>query len=242
MALATRKLLFVLAAALLFIALLWTLGLGFGHEQRLSRWLGHPFLGSDVYFGTWVVFVGTLVFGIGIPYVVTRFTLRQPLADFGFSLGDTKLGAIWLLALVPVYVLAPLGSAYIGTSQYYTYLVEPGFLSPGHVALHLVSYAMFALGFEALFRGFLLFGLAQSFGSSRGARWAAVVIASALSAVCLIGLPWIFPVSTLLAGVVAGFLNLRLRSFFYFAFIHWNIGIWSDAWEILKLNVAHRMW
>jgi hypothetical protein len=242
MALASRKLLIALTAAVLFMALLWLLGLGFGHEQRLSQWLGRPFLGSTVYFGTWVVFVGTLVFGLGIPYVVTRFALHQPLADFGFALGDTKLGAIWLLALLPAYVLAPLGSAYIGTAQYYTYLVEPGFLSPGHVALHLVSYAMFAFGFEGLFRGFLLFGLVQALGSSRGAQWGAVLIATALSACCLLGLPWIFPVSALLAGIPAGFLNLRLRSFFYFAFIHWNIGIWSDAWEILKLNVAHRMW
>ncbi len=242
MALASRKLLTVLTAAVLFGALLWLLGFGFGHEQRLSRWLGHPFLGSKVYFGTWVVFVGALVFGLGIPYIGAHLMLRQPLRDFGFSLGETSQGAAWLLVLMPVYVLAPLGSAYIGSAQYYTYLVEPGFLTPGHVALHLVSYAMFAFGFEGLFRGFLLFGLADALGSSRGAQWAAVLASTVLSACCLAGLPWIFPVSALLGGVPAGFLNLRLRSFAYFAFIHWSVGIWSDVWEILKLNVAHRMW
>ncbi|MFY9725791.1 MAG: hypothetical protein WAJ87_09865 [Bryobacteraceae bacterium] len=242
MALASRKLPIVLTAAVLFMALLWLLGFGFGHEQRLSRWLGHPFLGSTVYFGTWVVFVGTLVFGLGIPYIVAHFVLHQPLRDFGFSLGETSQGATWLLLLIPVYLLAPLGSAFIGSESYYTYLVEPGFLTPGHVALHLVSYAMFAFGFEGLFRGFLLFGLVQALGGSRGAQWAAVLLTTALSACCLAGLPWIFAVSALLAGVPAGFLNLRLRSFVYFAFIHWSVGIWSDVWEILKLNVAHRMW
>jgi len=96
-------------------------------------------------------------------------------------------------------------------------------------------------GFEGFFHGFLLFGLAQAFGNSRGGRWAAILLAAVLSAGSLIGLPWIFPVSALLAGVAAGLLNLRLRSFVYFALIHWNIGIWSDVWEIIKLNIAHGM-
>lgn len=242
MVLATRKALIVVAATALFMVVLRVVGLGFGHELRLSRWLGRPFLGSTVYFGTWFVFLATAVFGLGIPYLVVRFVLHQSLRDFGFSLGEARQGVVWLLVLTPAYVLAPLGSAFIGTERYYTYLVEPGFLAPLHVALHCASYGMFVLGFEGFFRGFLLFGLAQALGNSRGGQWMAVLITAALSAASLIGLPWIFPVSALLAGIPAGFLNLRLRSFVYFGFIHWNIGIWSDVWEILKLNLAHGMW
>lgn len=242
MALATRRVLIVLAATALFMVLLFFLGLGFGHELRLSRWLGRPFLGSTVYFGTWFVFLATLLLGLGIPYIVVHFVLRQPLQDFGFSLGEARQGVAWLFVLTPAYLLLPLGSAFIGTDRYYTYLVEPGFLTPAHVALHSMSYGMFALGFEGLFRGFLLFGLAKALGAWRAGEWVAVLVAATLSAGSLVGLPWIFPVSALVAGVPAGFLNLRLRSFVYFGLIHWNIGIWSDIWEILKLNVAHRMW
>ena len=241
MALTTRKALIVVSATVLFVALLWLLGMGFGHELRLSRGLGRPFLGSTVYFGTWLVFLATFVLGLGIPYIVVHFVLHQPLRDFGFSFGDARQGVVWLLVLTPAYVLVPLGSAFIGTERYYTYLVEPGFLTPVNVALHCASYGMFAFGFEGLFRGFLLFGLAQVLGSSRGGQWTAVLLAAVLSAGSLIGLPWVFPVSALLAGIPAGFLNLRLRSFVYFALIHWNIGIWSDVWEIVKLNVAHGM-
>ena len=241
MALTTRKSLVVVAAASLFIAILWLVGLGFGHEVRLSRWLGHPFLGSTVYFGTWFVFVTTLVAGVGIPLLTVRFAFLAPLSEYGFSLGDSRRGIVWLLVLAPAYMLVPLVSASIGTERYYTYLVETGFLTPLNVALHCASYGMFAFGFESLFRGFVLFGLVNAFGNSLRGRWAAIIIAALLSAACLAGLPWVFPVSALVAGIPAGFLSLRLQSFFYFAFIHWNIGIWSDVWEILKLNVAHRI-
>jgi hypothetical protein len=242
MALATRKALIVVAATVVVILSLWLLGFGFGHELRLSRWLGRPFLGSTVYFGTWFIFLATLVLGLGIPYIVVRFVLHQPLRDFGYSLGDARQGIVWLMAFTPACVLLPLGSAYIGTERYYTYLVEPGFLTPVNVALHCASYGMFVFGFEGLFRGLLLFGLEQALGSSQVGRWVAVLLVAALSALSLIGMPWIFPVSALLAGVPAGFLNLRLRSFVYFALIHWSMGIWSDVWEIIKLNLSHGMW
>jgi hypothetical protein len=78
MSLATRKALIVVAATVAFILSLWLLGFGFGHELRLSRWLGRPFLGSTVYFGTWFIFLATLVLGSRISYIVARFVLHQP--------------------------------------------------------------------------------------------------------------------------------------------------------------------
>jgi hypothetical protein len=48
----------------------------------------------------------------------------------------------------------------------------------------------------------------------------------------------VFSGSALLLGIPVGFLTLRLRSFVYAAFIHWNLGVWSDIWEIIKLNTA----
>jgi hypothetical protein len=236
-----RRALVTLATTVGGILLLWGLGFGFGHELRLARWLGRPFLGSATYFGTWAVFVLMLPIGLGAPYLIVRFLLKEAPADYGYCVGDAPTGVRWLLFLTPAYLIVPLASASIGTERYYTYLLEPGFLTPLHVSLHSASYGMFAFGFDGLFRGFLLFGLARAWGESPGGRWAAVGLSSALSALVLIGLPWVFPVSALLAGVPIGFLNLKLRSFLYLAIVHWNLGIWSDIWEILKLNVSHRI-
>lgn len=237
-----RKLgLIVLTATVASILLMWALGFGFGQEVRISRWLGRPFLGSTVYFGTWVTFFFMIALGLGGPYLVVRFGLKGAPRDYGYGLGDAPAGVRWLLLLTPVYVLAPLASAYVGTDHYYTYLAEPGWLSPLSISIHSASYGMFAFGFDGLFRGFLLFGLARAWGGSRAGRWLAVGVSAALSALVLVGLPWVFPVSALVAGVPIGVLNLRLRSFVYMALFHWNIGIWSDIWEIVKINISQRM-
>ncbi len=219
--------------------LLWLIGFGFGGEVRLSKILGRTFLGSDVYLGTWFGFIMIIPIGFGIPYFVIRHILHDKIENFGFSLGDIKSGVKWLLFLIPAYVFLPLGSAYIGTEAYYTYLVLPDFLKPLNIAIHCVSYGLFVFGFEFLFRGFLLFGLNQNMGDTNKSRWIAIAISSILSAVFLIGLPWIFAASALLSGIPGGWLNFRLRSFVYFAFIHWNIGVWSDIWEIIKLNISN---
>ncbi len=237
-----KKTVTVVIVSLVCILLLWILGLGFGNETRLSKNTGAALFGSDIYLGTWFVFMMLVPVGFGIPYLVVRFVFHESIQDYGFSLGDVKAGAIVMLILLPAYVLSPLASAYIGTEKYYTYLTEPGFLKPLSVAFHAVSYAAFVFGFEFLFRGFLLFGLNKGMGEHAVGKWTAVVASAALSALCLIGLPWIFPVSALLGGVPMGLLNVRLRSIVYAAFFHWNVGVWSDVWEIIKLNISRTLW
>ncbi len=179
-----------------------------------------------------------LPIGVGVPYLCIRYIFKEKLTDYGFRLGEARDGAVWLLALVPVYIFLPMGSAYIGTEGYYTYLLKPAFLKPTNIAIHSVSYAAFTFGFEFLFRGFVLFGLSKGMGNTDTSKWIAAGVSGALSALALIGLPWVFPVSALLSALPGAWLNFRLRSFLFFAFIHWNIGIWSDIWEIIKLNVS----
>ena len=224
------------------ILILWFLGFGFGNETRLTGLFGLTFLGSDVYLGTWFIFVMIIPIGIGLPYLCIRYIFKEDVKNYGFSFGEMKTGLIWLLVLFPAYILLPLGSAFFGTEVYYNYLVKPEFLKPLNIAIHCVSYAMFTLGFEFLFRGFVLFGLNSGMGDTMKSKWIAAIFSGVLSALFLIGLPWVFPVSALLSCIPGGFLNFKLRSFIYFAFIHWNIGIWSDIWEIIKLNISGGIW
>lgn len=230
-----RDTLSIVGVALLCTAALWTVGFGFGREIRLAS---GEFLGSRTYFGTWLVFVLMLPVCLGIPYLAIRLGRRGRLADHGTGLGDLELGCKLLVGLVPAYVFLPLASASVGTHEYYRYLEEPGFVRPAYVAVHCASYALFAFGYEFLFRGFVLFGLARAFDGHPRGRWIAVVGSTLLSALPLVGLPWAFWGSALLMGVPVGLLTLRLRSFLYAGLIHWNLGVWSDIWEIIKLNTA----
>ncbi|MCP5107060.1 MAG: hypothetical protein GY950_26985 [bacterium] len=228
----------IVGAAATAILLIWLAGFGFGNEAKLSQLLGMKFLGSSFYLGTWFIYIAISTVGFFIPYIVIRFIFKEKLADYGFTLGDTKAGVKWLLAFIPVFILVPLISAKTGTHEYYTYLTDPAWLKPLHIAIHCVSYMGFAFGFEFFFRGFVLFGLNRHMGNTTKSKWVAVFIAACLAALCLIGQPTTFIISAFLSMFVFGFLNFRLGSFVYVMFLHWNIGIWSDIWEIIKLNVA----
>jgi hypothetical protein len=234
-----KKTVIIVCGALVSILLLWLVGFGFGNEIKLSKLLGIKFLGNALYLGTWFIYIAITIIGWGIPYIIVRFVFKEKLKDYGFSLGDVKVGLIWLLALIPLYVLGPLVSAHTGTEKYYTYLADPNWLKPLHIAIHCVSYVGFAFSFEFLFRGFVLFGLNKNMGNSTASKWVAAFLSGILAALCLIGQPSMFMVSAFLSSVIGGFLNFRLRSFVYLAFIHWNLGIWSDIWEIIKVNIAN---
>src|SRR5262249_23955810 len=192
-------------------------------------------LGSELYLGDWFIFLMIVPIGFGIPYLVIRFYFHENISDYGFSLGDHRFGALLLLILIPAYIFVPLSSAAVGTEKYYTMLVNHDFLRPLYVAVHVVSYALFAFGFEFLFRGFVLFGINSGLGNTTRSKWIAAIVSSGLSAIALIGLPVVFPISALVGGMLGALVNFRLRSMFYTAFIHWNMGVWSDIWEIIKM-------
>jgi hypothetical protein len=176
--------------------------------------------------------------GFGVPWFVIRHVFREKVEDYGLSLGDTRAGVIALLASVPALVTLPLISSAIGTDHYYTYLVLPSFLVPWKIAFHLTSYASFIFGYEFLIRGFLLMGLARTWGGDGKARLAALAVSGVLAPLVFIGTPpLVFVLAFAIFAWIGGPLALRTRSIFYFAFIAWTLGIWSDAWEIIKLNV-----
>lgn len=227
----------IVGVAFLCTVLSWALGWGFRRETWLTRAFGWTLFGSDVYMGVWFVFLAMPVVGFAIPALAIRFVLRGRLADYGLTLGDTRAGAIALLAMVPAYATLPLVSSTAGTEYYYDYLELPEFLVPWKIAIHFTSYALMMFGYEFLFRGFVLFGIAHTLGDTAAARRTALAVSVLFSALFFVGTPWIFILAFPLLAVAGGLLTFRTRSVFYFAFINWTLGIWSDAWEIIKLNV-----
>lgn len=235
---AARKAVVIVGVTVLCIGAMLALGMGFGREVWLTRAFGLTLFGSDVYLGTWFLFLCMPVLGFGLPWLVVRRVFHERLEDYGLALGDARAGVVALLAAVPALVTLPLISSAIGTEHYYTYLVLPSFLAPWKIAFHLTSYALFIFGYEFLIRGFLLIGLARAWGDDRRARLAALAVSGVLAPLVFVGTPpLVFVLSFAVFAWIGGPLALRTRSILYFAFIDWTLGIWSDAWEIVKLNV-----
>lgn len=145
-----------------------------------------------------------------IPLLITLVFFRETPQDYGFSLGNWKLGLIYtlmgILLMTPVIYL--LGNQDVSAQKYYERFL-PGL--PWTTFLDLI-------GWEFIFRGWILFAYARKFGPD--ALWLQAVP----FAIAHIGKPEIETLSTIFGGFAFGWVAWRTHSFLYPFLIHWFIG------------------
>ncbi len=145
-----------------------------------------------------------------IPLAVMLFIFRENPKEYGFQLGNWRAGliitALAILLMTPVlwWLISVNGEM----QDYYE-----GYLSglPWNTFLDL-------LGWEFLFRGWLLFGYARKFEAE--ALWLQAVP----FALAHVGKPELETLSTILGGFAFGWVAWRTKSFIYSFLIHWYIG------------------
>ena len=145
-----------------------------------------------------------------IPLLVIVLLFRESPKDYGFTLGDWKAGllitGIGILLMAPVIYYLGQGDA---SMQAYYQPYTRGL--PWTTFLDLI-------GWEFLFRGWILFGYARKFGAE--ALWLQAVP----FALAHISKPEIETLSTIFGGFAFGWVAYRTKSFLYPFLIHWFIG------------------
>jgi membrane protease YdiL (CAAX protease family) len=143
-----------------------------------------------------------------VPLFFIIIVLRENPREYGFTLGDWKAGlaitAIAILLIAPVLWWTGRGGA---MQSYYQGLA--GGL-PWNTFVDL-------LGWEFLFRGWLLFAYARRFGPE--ALWLQAVP----FAIAHLSKPEIETLSTIFGGFAFGWVAYRTRSFLYPLLIHWFV-------------------
>lgn len=145
-----------------------------------------------------------------IPLAITLVFFRENPREYGFRLGDWKLGLTY--TLLGVILMAPviyyLGHDNEAMRKYYEKYVTG---LPWTTFLDLV-------GWEFFFRGWILFAYARKFGNE--ALWLQAVP----FALAHIGKPEVETLSTIFGGFAFGWVAWRTKSFVYPFLIHWFIG------------------
>lgn len=143
-----------------------------------------------------------------VPLFIIIFLFRENPREYGFTLGDWKAGL--LITMLAVLVIAPLlwwaGRGSVMSAYYAKYL---GGL-PWNTFLDL-------LGWEFLFRGWVLFAYARKFGHD--ALWLQAVP----FAMAHLTKPAVETLSTIFGGFAFGWVAWRTRSFLYPFLIHWFV-------------------
>jgi membrane protease YdiL (CAAX protease family) len=144
-----------------------------------------------------------------IPLIFTVLIFRENPKEYGFSLGDWKAGL--LITIIGILFMAPI-IYYLGRSdpsmESYYKLQTVGL--PGTTFLDLI-------GWEFLFRGWILFGYARKFGPE--ALWLQAVPFALMHN----GKPEVETLSTIFGGFAFGWVAYRTKSFLYPFLIHWFI-------------------
>jgi len=145
-----------------------------------------------------------------IPLIIIIIFFRENPKEYGFSFGDWKLGMTYTIlgCLLMAPVIYFLGSGDEAMKKYYErFLVG----LPWTTFLDLI-------GWEFIFRGWILFAYARKFGHE--ALWLQAVP----FAIAHISKPEIETLSTIFGGFAFGWVAWRTKSFVYPFLIHWFIG------------------
>jgi membrane protease YdiL (CAAX protease family) len=169
--------------------------------------------------------VAALLLG-GVPVLVARWALGYSLADLGLGLGNWRRGLVLLAAGLPLAVVA----GWIGSTNPLMRAVYPLATAapPGGVAPYALMLFLYFGAWEVLFRGVLLFGIRRTVG-----EWPANATQTAISTTAHFGRAINETGIALPAGVLFGWIDLRIGSIWYLAVVHWVVGVsmeWFIGW------------
>ena len=172
----------------------------------------HSFLSGDGVAGALrAKAIERFVYYLVIPLAVILLIFRDPPSEYGFGFGDWRQGLLWsgtfivlsiplILAVSSTPAMARYYSAYRGSG--------PDLL---------FTFFLDLVGWEFVFRGFLLFALYRLMGPT------AIVLQAVPFALAHIGKPEIETLSTIFGGTFFGWMAWRSKSFVYPFLLHWFI-------------------
>lgn len=214
----------------------WFLGLGtlvlvclwlsFGSPAFFTRTFG-PALADDPWLDWWkyaYYHVNALLLLGVVPLATLRLGFGVPLSDLGLALGDWRWGLRFLgLGVVVATPLVWAGSFDPAFQAEYP-LTKLAGRDLGTWVLWELTYLAYYVGWEAYFRGALLFGLRDRLGVT-----GALCVETAISTLVHIGKPVGELVGAAPAGFLFGAAALRARSFVWVLLLHWYLGALMDV-------------
>ena len=161
--------------------------------------------------------LSALVLYFLIPLGIIVMVFREDPRRYGLTLGDWKKGVMFsvlgvAMMAVVIFFLAQLEEF----RRYYDF----GFFDTPQTAEVLefaLRQAVYMFSWEFMFRGFMLFGLEERFGSL------AIWIQAIPFAIMHLGKPELETLSTIFGGAAFGYIDLESRSIFHSVFIHRDI-------------------
>jgi membrane protease YdiL (CAAX protease family) len=158
-----------------------------------------------------------VIFYFIIPMLIVLLVLRGTPSDFGFQWGNWRVGLAWTaVAAVGMAIVLWFIARTPAMQEYYDARAPRETLR----LIYLTGVDLF--GWEFIWRGFILFGLARILGPGP-----AIMIQAIPFAFMHLGKPEIETLSTIFGGIGFGFVAWQSQSFVYPWLIHWFISTFT---------------
>lgn len=149
-----------------------------------------------------------------IPMIVILLLFQERPADYGFKWGNWREGLLWVLGTCAVLAVILLFLARTPAMQAY-YQAKARDSSAAHL-IYITAVDLW--GWEFIWRGLLLFGMARVLGPGP-----AIFLQAVHFAFMHLGKPEVETLTTIFGGAGFAFIAWRTGSFFYPFLIHWFI-------------------
>ena len=196
--------------------------------------LGNPLGFEDPAFGGWAWWFGSQgLLGFVVPALVLLVGYRLSAREAGLGLGDWRLAGLVAALYVPVVVAGTwvLSDGPAFQAQYPHYFAAK--LDWGTFAAYQALFLFYWVGWEYLWRGFVLFGTAPALGAPL-----AVVAQTVPFAILHAQKPPAEAYLSVLGGLALGALVWRCRSFWIAVPIHWAQMVALDLWCTLRYRTG----
>ncbi len=219
------------ALILLVVPIVLTVWIYCGKQADFDRFCGpvHGRWNQDVY-GAIYEYLAAFLLMFVVPLFIVKVVFRQGLGEFGFRLGDARCGFRFVAVAMPFLLLLAYAASFDPAVQAEYPLAKSAMQRlPLFLTVELF-YLVYYLGWEFLFRGFMLFGLEERYGAVL-----AILVQMIPSAIVHIGKPASESFAAIVAGLVFGYVAVRTRSILYPLLFHATIGIGTDVFVTLRL-------
>lgn len=222
----TKTLDFKIVYIFISVAIIVFLSLTVASPSFYYDHFGKNRLDSRIY---WFLMDGSFMFLI--PVISIKFVFKKKLSDFGFTLGDKKFGLITsAIFFAFMFVIVMIVSSSIEFKLAYPQGGEALRNNYQLLFLYELCILVYMLGWEFLWRGYMLFGLKEKLGLYT------IFIQMIPFFILHKGKPEIELFASILAGVILGVQALRSRSFIYSWILHWMVMVSIDVISVLRFN------
>ncbi|GAB4298834.1 MAG: CPBP family intramembrane metalloprotease [Ignavibacteriaceae bacterium] len=177
-------------------------------------------------------FIGDFAMFFGMPLLIIKFLLKGNLPDFGIRIGDYKAGlTISGLFLIVMIIIIWFVSPVQSFTETYPHL-KTARTSWDVFLIYETGMLLYMIGWEYIWRGFMLFGLEEKFGVY------AVLIQMIPFLILHNGKPFAETLGAIPGGIALGILAFRTRSFIYCVLTHMGIMLSIDFISTLRFRAA----